>query len=61
MGGMGSGRRRRQSMETYIQIRVSKAEKKDLQERLAMQGMDMSVYIRKLIQRDKKEGYICRY
>lgn len=40
MGGIGSGRRRRQSMETYIQIRVSKAEKKDLQERLAMQGMD---------------------
>ena len=44
-----------------IIIRIHPEEKKELMERLAMEHMELSDYIRKLIELDKKEGYICRY
>lgn len=48
-------------MDTNLILRMKKEEKQELQERLALSGMDMSNYIRSLIELDKKEGYICRY
>lgn len=44
-----------------IRARVTPEEKKDLAMRVAMCGMDTSEYIRRLVELDKKEGYICKY
>lgn len=44
-----------------IKFRVTPDEKKELAARLGLMNMEMSEYIRKLIELDKKEGYICKY
>lgn len=44
-----------------LQVRMVPEEKKELQERLGKSGIELSSYIRCLIELDKKEGYICRH
>lgn len=43
-----------------LQVRMVPDEKKELQERLGASGMELSFYIRSLIELDKKEGYVCK-
>lgn len=45
----------------YIRMRITSEEKKELIERLNMSGLEVSQYIRMLIELDKREGYICKY
>lgn len=59
---MGRGRKKDpNSMDTILKIRIHSSEKKELMERLDMEGMNLADYIRALLALDKKEGYICKY
>lgn len=49
------------SMTKYLKVRVSPEEKKELIARINLSGLDISQYLRMLIELDKKEGYICKY
>ena len=59
---MARGRKKIPNPKTvYIKMRISRKEKQELLERLAMQGLTITEYLQALIELDKREGYICRY
>lgn len=49
------------SKTAIIKLRINPDEKKELVERLNLSDLDLSQYIRLLIELDKREGYICKY
>ena len=56
-----TGKKNRAPKADNIVFRIEREEKRELEERLAMSGLGMSEYIRRLIMLDKKEGYVCKY
>lgn len=52
---------RKKEFEDTIKIRIDASEKKDLIRRLHRSGMDMSGYIRTLIERDKEDRMVCKH
>ncbi len=56
------GRRKIEHPKTcHIRYRATLEEREELKIRCAMQGMSLAEYLRKLVELDKKEGYICKY
>lgn len=49
------------SKTAIIKLRINAAEKKELVNRLNLSDLELSQYIRLLIELDKREGYICKY